>query len=673
MTDMATASQVPPPWNTAGFFSEADLRQVQEYYFQTHATHSRLVAEGRNAQGFMKSMVRRKLTQQMGEDFRMYTGAAIGEAQDGESQGIRGELNYLLRHIYQRVAPKDPITSPTQEDLTILKHPHGALEVCYGMTCYYTTLLKRHATLAGNRRKVLKSILDEELFKWVWRMCLGYLLSDAASKSNWNDAYLVTGLPYVPVDRQKANISTKLFDLGQFLLGKAIGESHLRFPLCYYFVTFIRNVQFHLVTQPGAALDQVYAELVQRAPESPVDHPLIAVDVLTNMFGNSGQSFDDIFKEQQDIQKFIPPQELEFILQFDLQSNQHNVVNALRGMIPQFNREEITEQGRASLMPLVLMLRTVPPGARAVLLEKLPIPVMMMVRNRTGNGPQDEKARNLLTELKQAMEERAKKGESLQVRAVNRAGMSGVATVGTPPAKPEPPAAKPASAPAARPAPRPAMEAQAAPRPAPAAQTGAAKAPAAAPSMAAQAESPVILPPITENLLDVRLLVAWRMDGAHLEVRTLSVREMANLAGREPLLYVPWVLIAVQTGQIFPGAPQASKEVLEKLVVAVVTRIPTDIKARLTGSQAQNLAGQSKSLSPQKFLLAIIAKAVQADAARNAGALAAPLASLCEKFQANLPDFLRNPSKDDYRDQRVALTVPEKNAVAVLQKVARLQ
>jgi hypothetical protein len=417
---------------------------------------------------------------------------------------------------------------------------------------------------------------------------------------------------------------------------------------------------------------------------------LIAIDVLMNLIGNSGQSFDDIFKANEELPKYIPPQELQFIQQFDLLANEHSIVSTLRALIPQFNREDITDQGRASLMPLLLMLRTVTPATRGLMLKKMPIPIMMMLRNRMGNGPQDDKARGLVGDIKRAMEERAKKGESYQVRAVNRAGLSGVATVGTPPHKAEPAAVAKSAAkmvpsrPAAdpRPAPRPAPDRPSAPpaegsAPPPPPPPAGEPQPAAPPAPAAPAErqdaAPAAPALAADTLLDARLLIAWRMDGAHLEVRTLSVRDIATLAGREPPLFVPWVLIALQTGQVFPGMPQDSKDVADKLVGLVVSRIPADLKPRLGGSQAQVLAGQSKTLSPQKFLLAIVAKAVQPDVARNAGALGAPLAALCEKFKANLTDFLRNPSKDDYRELRMHLSAPEKAAVTILQKVARLQ
>ena len=63
-----------PPWNSSEFFSEIGLKEAQEYFFQTHATHARMIAEGHGAQGYMKTFTRRKLSKEIGEDFKMYTG-----------------------------------------------------------------------------------------------------------------------------------------------------------------------------------------------------------------------------------------------------------------------------------------------------------------------------------------------------------------------------------------------------------------------------------------------------------------------------------------------------------------------------------------------------------------------------------------------------------------------
>ena len=241
----STAMRIPPPWEPQDILTEDALRAAQEYWFQTHATHSRLIAEGRAAVGFMKSHVRRKLEREMGEDFKMYTGTSIGEAagENTESLGIRGELNGILKHIYTRIAPNQPIASPIQEDLTIVKHPNGALEVCYALVCHYGALLKKYASLAGKHRKVLKAVMEEELFKWIWRLTIGFVMSPQEDRAAIEDAHLSAGLNCVPLEQQHASVGQKIHEIGMFLLGTIMQDSHLRVPLCHYYVLYLRRLQ----------------------------------------------------------------------------------------------------------------------------------------------------------------------------------------------------------------------------------------------------------------------------------------------------------------------------------------------------------------------------------------------------------------------------------------------
>ena len=44
MESPAAGGKSLPPWNNPHFFTEAGLRDAQEYFFQTHASNSRLIA-----------------------------------------------------------------------------------------------------------------------------------------------------------------------------------------------------------------------------------------------------------------------------------------------------------------------------------------------------------------------------------------------------------------------------------------------------------------------------------------------------------------------------------------------------------------------------------------------------------------------------------------------------
>lgn len=649
------------PWGRPGLSTEDDLRAAQQYFFDTHATHARMIAEGRTAQGFMKSYTRRKLEKEMGEDFKMYTGQELGEDLPiDDSQGIRGEMNALLRYIYTRIEPRQPITSPFQEDATILKHPHGALEVCFGMVFYYSSLLKKHLTLASNRRRVLKSVLDEELFKWIWRLSTSYLLADTANRVNVQDYHLAAGLPYVPAERQRASMPQKLFEIGQFMLGKTLQDSHLRFPLAYYFVTYLRAMQSEVLAQPALAKpEEIYAEVIRRKPMDPVNHVLVAIDVLMNMNGNSSQSFEDILKDEQaDAEKYIPALEAQFLRAHDPYGDPEAFADAVRAALPMAQKAEIVSGAAGSLaMRLMLVLRAVTPAVRTGILDHVPAPVLVMLRNRAINGPQDDAAKRLAERVKTALDARGQRGDTFVLPPANRAGIAGIENL-----KPAAPAAPPVShAPGAAGSPR---NEPARPAPAPG---------AASPQGSVSAAKPAAAAPGEDVLLDHRLLIGWRLEGTQLTVITISPRELVGLVGLEPRLVLPWVMLALQTGQAFDFPASAiDKGLIEKLVKAVLAKAGGMPAARLAKPQVAQLAAELHDAPAQKALLTLVAKGSLGEAARRPGRLRGPLESLMAKFGTGLPEFLRSPSKDTFRDLRQGLSAEERQLVALLQKLGRL-
>ncbi len=646
------------PWGSSSLQSEDDLRAAQEYFFQTHATHAKLIHEGRSAKGFMKSYTRRKLEKEMGEDFKLYTGQELGEAVRGEvSHGIRGELNDLLRTVYERIAPQEPILSPIQEDVTILRHPHGALEVCFAMVFFYGSLLKKYVTLASNRRKVLKSVLDEELFKWVWRMSTNYMLSEVDARVNFHDDFLSAGLPYIPLDRQRAIIPQKIFEIGQFMLGKTLAESHLRFPLCYYFVTYLRAMQSEVLAQPSLAdPNATYAEAVRRKPMDPINHVLIAIDALMTMKGNSSESFDDILKDElAEVENYIPPLEAQFLRQHDPYANAEAFGEAVKSALPALQKAELVGDAGTLPMRLLLVLRAVTPAVRTGILDHVPAPVLVMLRNRTVNGPQDEAAKHLAERLKAALDVRTQRGEHLTVAAVNRAGMGGSTGVrsGAAAGGGDAPAVSAAAGPAA--ASRKEAEAH------PAAPAG----PAASGAATGVAHAP-------DSLLDYCLLIGWRMENGRFRVYGVSLRELFGLVGPEPRLVLPWVVLALQTGQAF-SAPSTTitKELVEKLVKAVLAKSAGLAAPRLSGPQVAQLVTELRDVPHQKALLTLIVKGKLGELSRLAGQGTGPLDSLTAKFGNQIGEFLRSPSKEEYRELRIGLSAEEKQVVGILQKLAR--
>jgi hypothetical protein len=652
MTEIeTTAARVPPPWEPQDIFTEDALRAAQEYWFQTHATNSRMIAEGRAATGFMKSHIRRKLEREMGEDFKMYTGQQIGTGADSseESAGIRGELNQLLEWAHAKVAPGKAISSPLQEDVTILAHPLGGLEVCFAMVHYYTSLMQRYATLAGNRRKVLKSILDEELFKWVWRATIAFLLSKDKRKFDLSQSFLSTGLKFIPPDRQRATSAEKVLDIGLFLIGKLISESHLRFPLIFYFNTYCRYLQFSLLSQyPPQQCETLYNTIVGRKRGDGCSDAIIAIDEVMNTTGTSGQSFEDILKDEDlEVEKYIPPGEIEFIGQYR-EFTRQNLGSSLKRLMPKSTKPGV--DGAASLMSLLLILRTLPAHLRSRVLEKVPGPMLNLFANRVGNGPQDDVARTLVGQIKEMIDTRAKSGEQYTLIRQEQRVVSGVKTV-------RPPAGA-------------ATEAAASPT-RDAAPVAAAAAAPEAPAPRAAAPQPRAASAADSGSADEPLIVGWRVDAGKLIVEALSARDLMRLTGPEVRALVQFVKFALQTGQLFRVPPgNISKETMEGLIGKLMKSAPGDSAPALSKEERLAILEAGKNQSAKQFLATLVKKLRKP--AQPSGSLQPALNALSGKLGPRLPSFLANPGGDGFKEVVQGLSAEERQAVSMLARVSKI-
>jgi hypothetical protein len=176
-----------------------------------------------------------------------------------------------------------------------------------------------------------------------------------------------------------------------------------------------------------------------------------------------------------------------------------------------------------------------------------------------------------------------------------------------------------------------------------------------------------------EAVLDQRVVLSWRQDGESIAVQSISARDVAAIAGKQRAAFTPWVQMAIQTSQVFGTGQTTGPDAVDKLVAAVMVRLPPDTKARLSADQVQVVLELAKSLPPHKYLLGLVKKAHVSGADRPPGWMIPALESLGAKFKENLTDFVSNPSKEEYRDLRVALAPVEKLTVVILQRVGRLQ
>lgn len=645
---MPPAEHIPPPWDHPDFFTEEALRAVQEYYFQTHASNSRMIAEGRNATGVMKSGLRRKLSREIGEDFKMYTGMSVGGSAKAspDSMGIRGELNVLLENVYRKIAPGQPITSPAQEDLTILKHPLGALEVTFELVYFYMSLLKRYVTLAGNRRKVLKSVLDEELFKWIWRMSIGFLVSKNEEKLNFTAKLSSTGVNFIPRDKQNTPTADKLLAIGDFLLGKTLAESELRFPLAYYFVTFIKQIQYQTLALQSTNSEMVYEQIHSYVADQPVEDILASVDILINMRGNSKQAFDDILKNADtQASNYIPEGEIDFILQFQ-EFTEEGVLKSLEKFVPQAKHmADLADQGN-TLMPLLLIMRTMPHSMRNTVLYKIPGPFLGLLINRISHGKKDDADDSLLTHINDVMDKRQKSGESYTV-------------VGASKGKSKSDKIEKASSEVVEQTVEEVERAKADLEKKTKARRAQERAKAVEESAATKSA-----------VLDTRLIVAWQIDSGVVSLTSVSARELITLVGPDPRFLRFWVVFALQTGQVFKiPSDKINKEVLTKILHALIQGASKNTMPKLSKQQRQKLMDVSKK-SGRAALLGMC-QAIPLNRSQQGGALTEGIEKLSTTVKYDLEDLIANPADELFQDIRRGLGEPEQMALRILNRVAR--
>ena len=648
-----------PPWNNPHFFTEAGLRDAQEYFFQTHASNSRLIAEGRAAQGFLKGHVRRKLNKEMGEDFKMYTGSAIGTAQGSEdSKGIRGELNDILEMVYIRIAPSLPITSPIQEDVTILGHPLGALEVVFDMSCFYTDLNKKYASLASDRRKLLKSVLDEELFKWVWRMFYGLIMSNPSQPPDFNSKISSSGIACVPAEKQQYDSFKKIEEVGLFLLGSSLNQSHLRFPLCFYFVNFLRQIQYRVMPLVDRRkLEAIYNQMRVRKLDEPIEDVLTTIDFLMNTKGNSMQAFDDVLKDEERTAKnYVAPAEIDYIDRAQEFTNK-TFAASMSKFVPKVSKSEIIDGEGVSLIPLLFLMRTLPYAVSEKILENLAGPFLSMIRNRLSYGGDDDVSKVLVDRVDEMIEVRQKKGESYTITGSSKGGTARTLSKDlSPAAGGQLPSAKEEAQPESTEGPAPAAEA-------PAEEQG----DAAAPEAAKKGSGAI------GQLMRERLILSWWEQNGSLQVASIAPAEIVSLVGLDVRFLVPWVLFAIKSGQVIKLPPdKISKEILERILKAMLKGTENPREARLTGDERQQLYRGGKGKPPNRFLLELVEKyQVGTTDLTEAGSLAGGIVSLADKMGGKLTDFVNNPTQETYAKIAKELSAAEKNALTVLNKVAR--
>ena len=681
------------PWDHGDFFSEEGFTKASDYFFQTHAKFSQTIVEARQAQGFAKASLRWKLNREIGEDFKMFTGVKIGETAPADNKqplGIQGELDHLLATNYKKIAPTKPIESRVQEALTIVSHPLGALEVCYSLCHFYKELTKRYASFGTGRREMLKGLVDEEIFKWIWRLYYCSVLIPPEEAPDYYEYIPSTGLAYIPLQQQRITSPEKTIAIAQFLLGEHVASSHLRGPLCFYFVEFLRSTQYRLLSNARRSRLEKAFELANKHKEGDgVDDMLVAIDANMNNKGGSNESFEDLFSDEEDeIFQLVAPQEQGFILDH-MEFTRDKFGSSLEKFIPLATDGANPAQDQISLMPIVLVLRTVPSAMGEEILGKIPGPYLNLIVNRLRFGSADSVSDDLLQRTAKMIETRRQSGERYVIVTKGKANVTMQTT--------QPEAAGQAAAggdtgkndaPAPQSQIPPTQQAAGAVPPGGdstgASHTGAVPGDAqSAPTRqtergepdAAGAEEPVEPSRVIyRGIADVRLIIGWQVDDGELSMQSLSPRQICSYTGFDPHCLTSWVVVALQTGQFAQReSAKISRQTVSEMLRSLSDELDSESPALIPEQERDQLRAQARQMPAYQFLRTLHDCIEPGGAHPPAGSLIAEGArKLTDRMGAGLEDFLHNVGQASHRPLLKGLSKEERYTAAVLNRVARL-
>ena len=155
---------------------------------------------------------------------------------------------------------------------------------------------------------------------------------------------------------------------------------------------------------------------------------------------------------------------------------------------------------------------------------------------------------------------------------------------------------------------------------------------------------------------------------------TVSPRDVISLMGPEPRYLVPWMLLAIKTGQALRiPKEKVNKELMGRIIKGLISRTNRRNPPRLTNPQRAIVSGMGQGVPPARVLLQMLKLAGMANEPGKPGEAGALVQTLADRFEGRLDDFLKQPSDEAFTELRESLTPEEKSVLAILQRVARSQ
>lgn len=170
------------------------------------------------------------------------------------------------------------------------------------------------------------------------------------------------------------------------------------------------------------------------------------------------------------------------------------------------------------------------------------------------------------------------------------------------------------------------------------------------------------------------MVLEWVVeDGKKVIVTAVAAWEILEQTGPDPRFIAPWVMYAIQTGQVYRLTPdKVSKEELQRILKSLVDSAGSS-EGTLSAPERQQLYGQFRGLPPHKVLFEMVQTLGIGSRGAPSGALARGVAQLFAGAGAGLLNLVKKPTDPAHRPLLSKLTADGRYALAVLNRVARLQ
>ena len=169
------------------------------------------------------------------------------------------------------------------------------------------------------------------------------------------------------------------------------------------------------------------------------------------------------------------------------------------------------------------------------------------------------------------------------------------------------------------------------------------------------------------------VIVDWKVKGDQLEVMAISVKEIVNLVGPEVRVIGPFVMLALQTGQLFPVPENVGliKETAQRLIKLIMSKVnQITVEPMIQKDEKDQLLGQAGAMS-NKMMLGMLVE--MGGGGHREGTVAEELGNVGRAIGERYDSFLRAPTDPQFSEVLERLSKEQKRAISIVTRVSMLK